>query len=435
MPPSLAGEWDRFLLTVEAIAGASLFTGPLRGWPDADLIGGQWPALQERFRASLIAVVGAPLFLSWDVRNASASTLPLAAYLNPELVAIHQVRKAMPLARVARLERMVHSMRLHCTNLASFPQDDASASGVLGGAYYYRRVSGGPLTLAIPAAPLATGLSCAGGGNETLWRYTPSAGGAGQRGGGASGGSFESVALPGFCLSAWDLIPGGSCKNPIAAYLLPCNVTGGAGGCPPSAQAWLPQGAAEGWPIAVGYAPPQSIAQVVGLNPFPGPFLSASGVPGALFLQPWGAGRPGTLQLGAQGWATAAAADPSQPTVTTIESQVAGGGCLGAPTFTSSNVWARWLAGGDVALLLVNMGAEPAAVVCLAVGCLDTLSAARGLPDPVGGWTVRDVWLRQDSPSIGPGADFKSPILPAEGGSLLVRLSPVVGSTASRASA
>ena len=85
------GEWDRFIITVEAIAGSSNATGPLRGWPDADLIGGQWPAQQEIFRLSFIAVVGAPLFLSWDVRNATASTLPISSYLNPELIDIHQV--------------------------------------------------------------------------------------------------------------------------------------------------------------------------------------------------------------------------------------------------------------------------------------------------------------------------------------------------------
>ncbi len=68
-----------------------MLTGPSRGWPDVDLIGGQWPTQQERFRLSFICISGSPLFLSWDVRNASASTLPLSAYLNPELIAIHQV--------------------------------------------------------------------------------------------------------------------------------------------------------------------------------------------------------------------------------------------------------------------------------------------------------------------------------------------------------
>ena len=85
------GVWDRFILTVEAVAAASAFTGPTRGWPDLDLIGGQWLPQQEQLRVSFIATVGAPLFLSWDVRNSSASTLPLEAYLNPELIAIHQV--------------------------------------------------------------------------------------------------------------------------------------------------------------------------------------------------------------------------------------------------------------------------------------------------------------------------------------------------------
>lgn len=55
------------------------------------MIGGQWQKQQERLRLSLVAVVGSPLILSWDVRNASASTLPLEVYLNAEVVRIHQV--------------------------------------------------------------------------------------------------------------------------------------------------------------------------------------------------------------------------------------------------------------------------------------------------------------------------------------------------------
>jgi alpha-galactosidase len=99
-----AGDWGRFLVTAEAVAGAAAaggaFLGPGRGWPDVDMISGDWTAAQEVFRLSFIAVAGSPLLLSWDVRNASAATLPLAAYLNPEV----RVGRGCPYAcRAARL--------------------------------------------------------------------------------------------------------------------------------------------------------------------------------------------------------------------------------------------------------------------------------------------------------------------------------------------
>lgn len=92
-----AAQWPRFLLGLEGAAGASAFAGPGRGWPDLDMLASDTRAAQELFRLSAVAVVGAPLLLSWDVRNASRPALPLATYLNPELLAIHQdVPAALP---------------------------------------------------------------------------------------------------------------------------------------------------------------------------------------------------------------------------------------------------------------------------------------------------------------------------------------------------
>jgi hypothetical protein len=54
------------------------------------MIGGHWPATQEVFHLTIIALTSSPLLLSWDIRDSSSSTLPLSAYLNPELVAVHQ---------------------------------------------------------------------------------------------------------------------------------------------------------------------------------------------------------------------------------------------------------------------------------------------------------------------------------------------------------
>ena len=78
-----AGPWPRFLIGLEGAAGASAFAGPGRGWPDLDMLAGNTGSVQEIFRLSAAAVVGSVLLLSWDVRNASASDLPLSTYLNP----------------------------------------------------------------------------------------------------------------------------------------------------------------------------------------------------------------------------------------------------------------------------------------------------------------------------------------------------------------
>jgi hypothetical protein len=96
----------------------------------------------------------------------------------------------------------------------------------------------------------------------------------------------------------------------------------------------------------------------------------------------------------------------------------ASGACLAAPAqIGTTNVWARWLQDGDTALLLFNVGHEPAAVSC-DLQCLAQLAGK-------GPWAARDVWQRQGAFIILANATYTSPELPADGGSLLLRLTPL----------
>ena len=141
LSPRVADAWrigtdvpnmPRFFQNIEAAAAASAFTGPGKGWPDVDMIGGRWSADEERLHVSFIAVIGGPLLLSWNVSAPGASTLPLSAYLNAELLDIHS--------------------------------DDAAPSVAARG-LYYQRIAGGAVTGAasannnLAALPIDTNVS------------------------------------------------------------------------------------------------------------------------------------------------------------------------------------------------------------------------------------------------------------------------------------
>lgn len=378
-----AGPFPRFMLGLEAAAGASNFTGFGRGWPDLDMLASDGPPDQELLRLNAVVIVGAPLLLSWDVRNASAPTLPLSVYLNEEVLAIHQ----------------------------DMMEDEAS------GGFYYQRVVGGAATGAAGAVPAAEGLTC--NDPSALWRYSPPPSNSPTA---ASSGTLESMGAPGFCLAAWDLIPGGSCRNPINVYLLPCaNASAGSGGCPPSAYQWSSSGASGNWTLSVGFEPsptlpPPHTPGLVGTNPFPGNLLTSSGVPGALFLQP-------PTQDSDQGWEMEGGGAGGLVTLRST----ATGLCLGASPPALFNVWARWLGGGDVALLLVNLrvdssGGVGAESVTCDEACLRWLVEAKGGKPPVRGWAVRDVHKRMD---LGVAVSNITSILGPNGGSILLRLSPL----------
>jgi len=358
--------WERFQQNLGAAAAVASFAGPPsshRGWPDVDMIGGLWPAQQEQFHLSLIAVIGSPLLLSFDPRSPNTtSTLGLAPYLNKELLAVHQ--------------------------------DDASVSVAARGAYY-SRVAGGETTGPSAVRVLASA-SC--NDSTAQWVYEPSPAQPGF-------GQLRSLGLPNYCLALWDTW-GGACIDAVFAQALPCSASG-SGGCPLAAQLWAPGQESEGWPLV-------SALNYSGETPFPGPYLTDSGVPGGLYAQPRMSSGAGASS--AQSWATTI---PSSATPTNTTVRGAGGLCLAPAAQSNFNVWVRWLANGDVALLLVNFSPEPASVTCDAE-CMSAVVA--GSPQPPAAWKARDVWDRVSVADV-PQSGFTSGVLPASGGSLLLRLS------------
>jgi hypothetical protein len=357
-----ASFWTRFLENLKSAAAVANLTGPGRGWPDVDMISGRWSAAQEVAHLSAIAVIGSPLLLSFDPRTANASTLGLQAYLNPELIAIHQ---------------------------------DAP----LAGAPYYARVAGADAQGENATRLLAVNCSAP----EAVWTYTPVSANANTN---APGFGTLAAAGSGMCLGLWDLFPG-KCVNAVYAGTVPCG-TGGALGCPHSAQLWALGNASNGWALAT------ALNYSGGTPLYPGAMLTSTAVPGSYYVQPQGAAAAGG---GTQSWAHTLAPGVAGQTVL----RGADGRCLAPAASGAFNVWARWLACGDVALLLINFGAVPAAVTCNAA-CMASLPRQGVLPPTA--WAARDIWARAAAGTLLPSG-YVSPMLPADGGSLLLRLTPV----------
>lgn len=134
------------------------------------------------------------------------------------------------------------------------------------GGQYYGRIAGGETTG--PDATRVVYASC--DAPEALWQWTPSSN--------ASRGQLEALGgLPGYCLGLWDTW-GGACIDAIFAQAVPCSSSGSLG-CPVEAQLWTPGTPETGWTLA-------SALSYGGGTPFPGPFLTDSGVPGGLYAQP-----------------------------------------------------------------------------------------------------------------------------------------------------
>jgi hypothetical protein len=367
-------DFNRFMQNIEAAAAAANFTGPGRGWPDVDMIGGHWSAVEERLHVCFIAVIGGPLLLSFDVTKPSSSTLGLAAYLNAALLAVHS--------------------------------DDAAPS-VRERGRYYARLAGGAVTgrgtagMNMPALPVDTDVPC--DSPRAAFTWTPNATD------GSAWGTLESVAAPGYCLGVWDEWTG-ACIDALAAQLVPCGAN--SDGCDERSQLWSP-GAGGALSVAAYWG---------GGTPEPGPLLTqVGGVPSALYVQSAApASPPPRLQM-AQAWATNVSAASPSGMPTTLRGGAAGN-CLGvgADGEGTTNVWARWLADGDVALLLFNVGAAAAAVACDA-SCLAQLGGG-----PAARWSAQDVWLNAPAGVVVGAQGFVTPTaLPPSGGSLLLRLTPL----------
>ena len=239
---------QRWLVNVELAASVANFSGPGpdRGWPDVDMISGHWDTAHERMHLSVIAVVGSPLLLSFDVRTPNASTLGLEAYMNPELLAIH---------------------------------GDDAAPAVKERGQYYARLAGGAVTGphsngSFPADPVDTEAAC--DGPSAQWTFHPTNGPDHNH----SWGSLESVAMPGWCLALWDTEPGKFCLLPLLAQLVECGRNHD--GCAAQySQQWGIGGAAHNWSLAT------SLDWSGGPNHMtrPGVFLTHVAVPGGLYVQ------------------------------------------------------------------------------------------------------------------------------------------------------
>jgi alpha-galactosidase len=370
--PNLA----RFTINIESAAAASNFTGPGKGWPDVDMIGGHWNEAQEQLHLNFIAVIGAPLLLSWNVSNPAASTLPLSAYLNSEILAIHS--------------------------------DDAAPS-VRARGHYYARIAGGAVTgaatqgISSPSVPVDTSVPC--DDDRALFTWTPSAGSQGW-------GTLESQALPGFCLGIWDEWVG-ACIDPLAAQLVPC--ANNSDGCGVDARTWAPNKTTGTLSVQASWG---------GGTARSGPLLTqVGGVPTSLFVQAPAQMSPPPRVAEAQVWETNI--EPAVAGTTRIKGG-ASGECLGAPTegATSTNVWARWLENGDVALLLFNLGDTPTTVTC-DPACLGRLQPLGDSPAALR-WSARDTWTHAAVGTVDSAKGFTTPsALPASGGSMLLRLTPL----------
>ena len=176
------------------------------------------------------------------------------------------------------------------------------------------------------------------------------------------------------------------------------------------AQLWSPGVNSQGWPLV-------SALNYGGGTPFPGPYLTDSGIPGGLYAQPAFNESLGGVS---QAWKTSITIGGGS-TNTTIQ-EVSSGKCLVPAPLSTFNVWARWLAGGDVALLFVNFASSPATVTCDSA-CMAALAKPRHQAAP-SLWKARDVWLHQPIGTISQADGFTTSELPAEGGSTLLRLTP-----------
>ena len=244
------------------------------------------------------------------------------------------------------------------------------------------------------------------------------------------------------CLGVWDFWVG-ACVDPVGVQLVRCNDT--STGCPVASQQWVLGGSADAPTLANALPPwserkgvsgsssndkdsvgardanaPSSSSKNIGASlegmPYPGPFLTHdSDIPSALYIQPLPSSNAPTP---AQVWNTAVALVLEEDVNTTIQS-AKDGSCLAASVLEATSVWARWLSNGDVALFLLNTGPSPFSVHCDA-NCLSALS--RGVSPVVPAWSARNVWTHADAGTISTAAGYSSPVLPGNGGSLLLRL-------------
>jgi hypothetical protein len=350
--------WPNVLYNIDAAVSATTFAG-LGAWPDVDEVmgpsrGRPISRAQTRTQLCFIALVGSPLLLSFELGDIAGPGDPdIADFLNDEVLAVHW------------------------DNAAPAP----------GRPPLFDRVQGG--SLAPDKQPPRTRLPCDDAAAQ--WRWLPTS---------PDGltGYLASQNAPGQCLQAgpsWAFM----FNNAQAVWLGAC----GGSMCGDAAclnQQWRFDNATG--LVTSLYWPENNIAA--------GPFLSLDAVRDALYLNERfnGSAAEPLNDAGAQVWALDAARGQLR--------NVADGSCVGAAPRDSANVWAKQLAGGAVALLLINTAPAAQAVACDA-GCL----ARAGFADAGATLAVRDIVARTDNGTFAVGAGF-SAMVAADGGSVFVRL-------------
>lgn len=368
-------------MNIDAAADAAPFTAPGR-FVDVDEImgpsrGRPINAVRTATQLAFIAVVGSPLLLSFDLTGRNASDPDVAPFLNTELLAVH---------------------------------GDASPSGPR-----FARVAGG--SLAPDRITPLTRLPCEPAAPRVQWDFVP-------RTPGGTTGSFAARGAPGMCLmagAAWSF----ECQNAQQVWLGACGDASGHGPncCPsPLSPSWNCSNQlltlAEDGTIVTPYWPANNNA--------PGPFLTLdSPTPNSLFFEERLNGTDAVRQAWRWDAATGTLASGSDGT------------CLGADPRDVTNVWARALEGGAIAMLFVNIDTVARNITCDAAcwaGSGAVASSRSNVSTRLGGatrnttmFTVRDLITHTDNGTVDATQSWGVTVAPG-GGSVFVRLTPVSAS-------
>ena len=352
--------WPNVLMNMDAAAAAAPFVSAGR-FVDVDEVMGPSrgrPINPARTLTQLafIAVVGSPLLLSFDLSQRAPSDADVAPFLNPELLAVHW---------------------------------DAAPGGPS-----YARVAGG--ALAPDRTPPLTRTPC--DAPAAQWAFAPLAAD-------PATGTLAAAAAPGQCLmagAAWY----GECNNAQGVWLGQCGAGPVCCASPASpgracANQYFTLNASEG-SLTTPYWPENNNAA--------GPYMTLGAPhPGGVFFEERQAANGSVGVIARQRWAWDAGAGVLRD---------GEGTCLGAAPRDSTNVWARRLEGGDVALLFINTDAAATrSVECSAQCC-----AAAGLPlgQPL---AVRDLVARTDNGTVQCSAGSSLAFaVPPGGASVFVRL-------------
>jgi hypothetical protein len=359
--------WPNVLMNMDAAAGAAPFVAPGK-FVDVDEVMGPSrgrPINPTRTLTQLafIATVGSPLLLSFDLTGRAPTDADVAPFLNPELLAVHW--------------------------------DEAP------GGPSFARVAGG--ALAPDRIPALTRMPC--NSPAALWAWAPAPPPAAP-----ATGTLAAAGAPGMCLmagAAWS----GECNNAQAVWLGACgNASGGGPNCCTTPS--LPGQACtnQHWTVNASSSTLAS-AYWPGNNNAAGPYLTLGPTtPGGLFLEE----RQSTPR---QSWAWEPASGGNSSSSSTGTLRDSEGTCVGAAPRDTTNVWARRLLGGDVALLFINNGVTAAGVACSAQCCQQ---AGLALGVSLG---VRDLLARTDNGTA--VCSSSSPLLfsvPGGGAAVFVRL-------------